>query len=231
MARAAADTHQELRHGLVRLASIASTAPLVGFLGTSSAIACDTFRGLGTDQATGLGAVGEGLARACVPTAMGLLVGLQSLWCYRHLQGSLIGFDRDMENVSLQVRNQLIPHLGRRVQQAAFPAVTYLDSYSAAATADLRTRRRSARVAAGLLALAWLLQAVAAFGYDALPLGATTRAACRSLLITCLLAWVPSYAVWVDLLRRRPAALPAFASAVACAWCAVGLLCPEWRFW
>jgi len=75
MGRAASLAHEDLRQGLNTLATLASIAPFVGMLGTLWAIGFDTFVGLGSARSTGLAMVAEGISRACVPTALGLLVG------------------------------------------------------------------------------------------------------------------------------------------------------------
>lgn len=110
MGRAAVAAHEDLKQGLNTLATIASVAPFVGVFGTVCGLLFDTFRGLGTDKYTALAMLAEGLSRACVPMALGLLVGLQSLWCYRYLRGRLADFDREMEDASLQLVNQLTLH-------------------------------------------------------------------------------------------------------------------------
>ena len=92
MGRAAVAAHEDLKHGLNTLATITSIAPFAGIFGTVWGITFDAFRPLGTDKATGMAMCAEGLSRACVPMALGLLVGLQSLWCYRYFRGRLADF-------------------------------------------------------------------------------------------------------------------------------------------
>jgi biopolymer transport protein TolQ len=82
MERAASAVHADLKHGLNTLATITCVAPFVGLLGTLWAIGFDTFFGIGTDKYTALAMVARGISRACIPTALGLFVGLHSLWAY-----------------------------------------------------------------------------------------------------------------------------------------------------
>lgn len=113
MERAASMAHEDLKQGLITLATIASIAPFVGVLGTLLAIASDTSRGFDGDKDTGLAIAAEGISRACVPTALGLLVGLHSLWAYRYLRGRLADFDLQMADASLGLLKQLAVHFDR----------------------------------------------------------------------------------------------------------------------
>jgi biopolymer transport protein ExbB/TolQ len=74
--RAAVAAHEDLKRGLNPLATITSIAPFIGTLGTVWALAFDTFVGFGIDKLTALAVVAEGLSRACLPSALGLVVGL-----------------------------------------------------------------------------------------------------------------------------------------------------------
>jgi biopolymer transport protein TolQ len=112
MERAASVAQEDFKRGLNNLATIASIAPFVGMLGTLWAIGFDTFRGIGTDKYTALAMNAEGISRACVPTALGLFVGLQSLWAYKYLLGRLAHFDSEMADASLSLINHLSLHFG-----------------------------------------------------------------------------------------------------------------------
>ena len=79
MERAIVAAHEDLKRGLNALATITSIAPFIGILGTVRANAFDTFVGVGIDKLTSLAVVAEGLSRAGLPSALGLVVGLQSL--------------------------------------------------------------------------------------------------------------------------------------------------------
>jgi biopolymer transport protein ExbB/biopolymer transport protein TolQ len=104
--RSAALVHEEMKNGLSGLATMASTAPWVGLLGTVVGIA-DSFHGCDGERSTCMGIVAESLSASWVYTALGLLIGLPSLWCYRYLAGRLEAFDHEMENASVDLVKQL----------------------------------------------------------------------------------------------------------------------------
>src|SRR6202047_2200890 len=73
--RASAIVHAELERGLSGLATIGSTAPFVGLLGTVIGI-IDAFREIQGQNATGVSAVAGGISEALVTTALGLTVAI-----------------------------------------------------------------------------------------------------------------------------------------------------------
>src|SRR5437899_7083879 len=77
--RAEAIVHAELKRGLGSLATIGSTAPFVGLLGTVAGI-LNAFVGISTAKATGLAAVAGGICEALVFTAIGLFVAIAAVW-------------------------------------------------------------------------------------------------------------------------------------------------------
>ena len=234
MAGAATVVHEDLKHGLNTLATLTCVAPLLGLFGTVCGISFDTFHGIGTDRYTALAAIAEGLSAACVPAALGLLVALQSLWCYKYFRGRLTEFDREMENESLALLNQLQFHLRRVGPTARTTSISqsfpFLEKYSAVANADRRCWRRSTLAATPLLALAWGIEFVCYLNLDFVPLGSALIAACRSVLIMFCCSCLPAYAVWVDLMHRKTTGLAAIAAALCLAWCAAGLVFPVLRF-
>jgi len=234
MGRAGSAAHEDLKQGLNTLATIASVAPFAGILGTVWAIGFDTFRGLGTDKGTALGMVAEGISRACVPTALGLLVGLQSLWAYRHLRDRLADFDREMADASLSLVNQLALHFGRfrpaNPREGSRHSVPYLEAYSPDLSADREYERRTALAALTLVLVAWCVQVVAYFELDAIPLKPALFAGVRSVVVTFCCSCLPAYAVWVDLLHRKTTGVALIAAALCLSWCAAGLFFPVIRF-
>lgn len=110
--RTAGLVHEELKLGLSSLATVASTAPLVGLLGTVIGIV-NAFQPIGTEKTTAMANVAGRLSDACVPTEMGLLVGLASLYGYKYLSGRLDAIDREMTNAMLKLTNHLSGQHGR----------------------------------------------------------------------------------------------------------------------
>lgn len=234
MGRAASAVHADLKHGLNTLATITCLAPFVGFLGTLWAIGFDTFFGLGTDRYTGLAMVARGISRACVPTALGLLVGLHSLWAYRYLWRHVSEFDREMEEAPLSLINQLALAFGRLRPPCSRENVTYsfpyLEAYAPDSSADNRHKPRVASMVVASLLVAWCLQVVAYFLLDAIPLNAAISAGVRFIAVVFCCACLPAYAVWVDLLHRKPSGVAPIAAALCLLWCVAGLLFPAIRF-
>lgn len=81
--RAAALTHLDLRRGLASLATIASTASLLGLFLTALGIV-GSFRGFSGNKAQHLGVVFAGSSEAFIFAAFGLAVSLLAL-AIRHL--------------------------------------------------------------------------------------------------------------------------------------------------
>jgi biopolymer transport protein ExbB/TolQ len=105
-AREAAVVHREMKRGLNTLATIVSTAPLVGLGGTILGIN-NSFLGVNGSKESIMAAMFEGLSKAFVPTALGLVVALTALWCYKYLRTKVDIFDFEMETASLQLINEL----------------------------------------------------------------------------------------------------------------------------
>lgn len=77
---------QSLKRGLGLLATVGSTAPFVGLLGTVMGIVT-AFQQMAATGSGGLGTVSAGIAEALVTTAFGLLVAIPAVMMYNYLQG------------------------------------------------------------------------------------------------------------------------------------------------
>jgi biopolymer transport protein ExbB/biopolymer transport protein TolQ len=77
---------QSLKRGLNLLATVGSTAPFVGLLGTVMGIV-NAFQQMALTGSGGLGTVSAGIAEALVTTAFGLLVAIPAVMLYNFLQG------------------------------------------------------------------------------------------------------------------------------------------------
>jgi len=77
---------QSLKRGLGLLATVGSTAPFVGLLGTVMGIV-SAFQSMAATGSGGLGTVSAGIAEALITTAFGLLVAIPAVMAYNYLQG------------------------------------------------------------------------------------------------------------------------------------------------
>jgi biopolymer transport protein ExbB len=82
--RQADGMNQRLRRGLPTMASVGSTAPFVGLLGTVLGI-IEAFGKIGGDNSAGIGTVGAGIAEALVVTAFGLMVAIPAVMIFNFL--------------------------------------------------------------------------------------------------------------------------------------------------
>ena len=111
--RAEAIVHAELKRGVSTLATIASSSPFVGLLGTVVGI-INAFKGISSEKSTGLAAVAGGISEALVTTAIGLLVAIPAVWMYNYFSNRVEAFDVEMSNSS----SELVDYFLRRSQKA-----------------------------------------------------------------------------------------------------------------
>jgi biopolymer transport protein ExbB/biopolymer transport protein TolQ len=100
--RAAALTASDLKKGVAALATIGSTAPFVGLLGTVVGV-INAFQGIASSGSGGIGAVSAGIAEALVETALGLVVAIPAVWFYNYLTGRVEYFNVEMDNSSSEL--------------------------------------------------------------------------------------------------------------------------------
>ncbi|HEY2170051.1 MAG TPA: MotA/TolQ/ExbB proton channel family protein [Candidatus Angelobacter sp.] len=100
--RASAIVHAELERGLSGLATIGSTAPFVGLLGTVIGI-IDAFREIQGSQTTGISAVAGGISEALVTTALGLTVAIPAVMMFNYFTTKIRAFDVEMDNSSSEL--------------------------------------------------------------------------------------------------------------------------------
>ncbi len=77
---------QTFKRGLGLLATVGSTAPFVGLLGTVMGIV-NSFQSMAATGSGGLGTVSAGISEALITTAFGLLVAIPAVMAYNFLQG------------------------------------------------------------------------------------------------------------------------------------------------
>jgi biopolymer transport protein ExbB/biopolymer transport protein TolQ len=105
--RASALTANDLKKGISALATIGSTVPFVGLLGTVVGI-ITAFQGIATSGSGGIGAVSAGIAEALVETALGLVVAIPAVWFYNYLTGRIEYFNVEMDNSSSELVDYFI---------------------------------------------------------------------------------------------------------------------------
>jgi len=112
--RAEAIVHAELKRGISSLATIGSSSPFVGLLGTVLGI-INAFKGISTEKSTGLGAVAGGISEALVTTAVGLFVAIPAVWAFNYFTNRVEAFDVEMGNSS----SELVDYFLKRSQKAS----------------------------------------------------------------------------------------------------------------
>jgi len=105
--RATALTTSDLKKGVNTLATIGSTAPFVGLLGTVVGV-INAFVGIASSGSGGIGAVSAGIAEALVEIALGLFVAIPAVWFYNYLQSRLEYFNVEMDNSSSELVDYFI---------------------------------------------------------------------------------------------------------------------------
>jgi len=100
--RATALTGNDLKKGVSSLATIGSTAPFVGLLGTVVGV-ISAFQGIAATGSGGIGSVSAGISEALVETALGLVVAIPAVWFYNYLTGRLEYFNVEMDNSSSEM--------------------------------------------------------------------------------------------------------------------------------
>jgi len=100
--RASALTASDLKRGVPALATIGSTAPFVGLLGTVVGV-ITAFQGIAASGSGGIGAVSAGIAEALVETALGLVVAIPAVWFYNFLTSRIEYFNVEMDNSSSEL--------------------------------------------------------------------------------------------------------------------------------
>lgn len=102
---------QSLKRGLGLLATVGSTAPFVGLLGTVMGIVT-AFQQMAESGSGGLGTVSAGIAEALVTTAFGLLVAIPAVMAFNYLQGWVDARSVDIAESSNEFLDVVAKQLG-----------------------------------------------------------------------------------------------------------------------
>src|SRR5437763_14108005 len=96
-----------LKRGLAVLATVGSTAPFVGLLGTTMGI-INAFAAMSATGSGGLAAIGGGISEALVTTAFGLMVAIPAVWAYNYFSTRIDTLTAEMTYVSKEMIDYLI---------------------------------------------------------------------------------------------------------------------------
>ena len=107
--RSAARETQLMKRGQGVLATVSSTAPFVGLLGTVMGIV-NSFQAMAASGSGGLGTVSAGIAEALITTAFGLLVALPAVMMFNYLQGWIEARNVDMSESSNELLDLVATH-------------------------------------------------------------------------------------------------------------------------
>jgi biopolymer transport protein ExbB/biopolymer transport protein TolQ len=102
---------QSLKRGLGILATVASTAPFVGLLGTTMGIV-NAFQLMSAANSGGLTTISAGIAEALITTAFGLLVAIPAVMAYNFLQGWVDARSVDISESSNEFLDVVSRHFG-----------------------------------------------------------------------------------------------------------------------
>jgi biopolymer transport protein ExbB/TolQ len=89
----------DLRRGLGGLATVGSTAPFVGLLGTVAGI-ITSFQAMAATGSGGLGTVSAGIAEALLTTGFGLLVAIPAVMMFNYLTGRVDDMQVDITDAA-----------------------------------------------------------------------------------------------------------------------------------
>lgn len=106
-----------LKKGLPVLATVGSTAPFVGLLGTVMGIV-NAFQSMAQSGSGGLGTVSAGIAEALITTAFGLIVAIPAVMLYNYLQGWVDARGVDISESS----NEFLDVVARALADSKKPA-------------------------------------------------------------------------------------------------------------
>jgi biopolymer transport protein ExbB/TolQ len=105
--RSAVRAVADLRRGLGALATIGSTAPFVGLLGTVGGI-ISAFQAMAVTGSGGLGSVSSGIAEALITTAFGLLVAIPAVGMFNYLTGRVEDMEVDIQDAAGELVDFLV---------------------------------------------------------------------------------------------------------------------------
>jgi biopolymer transport protein ExbB/TolQ len=115
--RSSTRTIADMRRGLGALATIGSTAPFVGLLGTVAGI-ITAFQAMAATGSGGLGSVSAGIAEALVTIAFGLLVAIPAVMTFNYLSHRVEDIQVDLTDSA----NELVDYFIKNAPSGAAAA-------------------------------------------------------------------------------------------------------------
>jgi len=110
----------DLKRGTGILATVGSTAPFVGLLGTTMGIV-NAFTGMAkTGMSGGLAGIAGGISEALVTTAFGLLVAIPAVWGYNYFTTKIENLSIEMTYGSKELIDYLIKSVGSEFGRSIF---------------------------------------------------------------------------------------------------------------
>jgi biopolymer transport protein ExbB len=110
----------EFKRGTGILATVGSTAPFVGLLGTTMGIV-NAFTGMAQAGASGgLAGISAGIAEALITTAFGLMVAIPAVWAYKYYTTKIENLSVEMTYTSKELIDYLIKSVGSEFGRSIF---------------------------------------------------------------------------------------------------------------
>ena len=110
----------ELKRGTGILATVGSTAPFVGLLGTTMGIV-NAFTGMAAGGASGgLAGISAGIAEALITTAFGLMVAIPAVWAYNYFTTKVENLTVEMTYSAKELIDYLIKSVGSEFGRSIF---------------------------------------------------------------------------------------------------------------
>jgi len=110
----------DFKRGLGIMATVGSTAPFVGLLGTCMGIVA-AFEAMSAQGASGgLAGIAGGIAEALITTALGLLVAIPAVWFYNYFTTKIEYLTAEMTHSSKELIDYLIKSVGSEFGRSIF---------------------------------------------------------------------------------------------------------------
>ncbi len=121
MDRAVSQETLALRRGMTVIATVSSTAPFVGLLGTVLGV-INAFAGISAAKSAGIGAVAGGISEALIETAFGLIVAIPAVWIYNYFSGRIDAIGVEMNNSTSEMVDYFAKHREQLLENSAAKA-------------------------------------------------------------------------------------------------------------